>query len=151
VAVPISYLFLRRSIFIAAPVERTWQEFETFERLKAWFGTGHELTRFEPGPGGWLETDAGEWDGERLVFGGRIIDWDPPHGFTFENDWSGHGWAAPPLFTFQLSAVPGGTVVELLSHGFERVGPSGPDDLLGFENGWTMRQLEALRAIVAAG
>jgi uncharacterized protein YndB with AHSA1/START domain len=157
-ATVIGVLSVRRSIFIRASLERVWEEFTSFERMKAWFGNehmlrdgrrGHRLTRYEPGPGGYFETDAGQHkDGERLVFGGRIVVWDPPRELTFENDWYGHGWAAPPLFTIRLTPALEGTVVEIFSHGFERVGPTGADDQLGFENGWTTRQLEALREIV---
>jgi uncharacterized protein YndB with AHSA1/START domain len=156
-ATEIGVLAIRRSVHIAAPPERVWQEFTTPERFRAWFGgridlgdgrTGHEVTRFEPGLGGYVETDAGEWNHERLVFGGRIVAWDPPRELTFENDWRGHGWAASPLFTFRLTPALGGTLVELFSHGFERVGPSGRDDVLGFENGWTARHLARLREIV---
>lgn len=157
-ATEIGILSVRRSAFIAASPERVWREFTSFDRMQRWYGNGkplgdgrlsHVLTRYEPGEGGFVETDAGELDGERLVFGGRIVQWDPPHELTFENNWYGHGWTSPPLITLRLTAALGGTVVELFSHGFERVGPTGPEDQIGFEKGWTARQLEWLRAAVA--
>ena len=144
----IGLLVVRRSILIGAPPERVWQEFESFEKMRAWFGTGHELVRYEPKVGGWVETNAGEPEGEALRFVGRVTTFDPPRELTFEQDWVGHGWAAPPLITIRLTPSHGGTVVELFHHGFERVGGDAGENHRGFEGGWTVRQLEALRQIV---
>src|SRR3972149_1159637 len=141
---------VRRSIWIKATPERVWRGFETFERMKAWFGPGHALTQYEPRVGGVVETDAGELEGEKLLFRGRVTVFDPPRELTFEQDWIGHGWTAPPLITLRLSAVQGGTLVELFHHGFERVGDDPGENLRGFEGGWTLRQLEALRQLVEA-
>jgi uncharacterized protein YndB with AHSA1/START domain len=154
---PTGILAVRRSIHIAAPPERVWQEFTTFERMRAWFGSrhplgdgrlGHEVTRYEPGIAGCLEFDAGYWGEKRLVFGGKTVDWDPPREVTFELEWYGQGWLAPEHLTFRLTPALGGTVVELIVHGLERTGPTAPDDLLGAESGWTTAQLQALRRIV---
>ena len=46
--IAISQLYVRRSIFINASPERVWEEFDSLNRLAAWFGTGHRLERFEP-------------------------------------------------------------------------------------------------------
>ena len=146
----IGTLAIRRSIHINAPPERVWQEFESFERMKAWFGTGHTLTKYEPWVGGMVETDAGEWKGERLVFGGRMIVFDPPREVTWDERLVGNGWAAPPLMTIRLTPALGGTLVELFSHMLERTGPKAAEEHAGFEGGWTMLQLEALRKIVEA-
>ena len=53
----IGRLAVRRSILIKAPPERIWREFESFERMKAWFGTGHTLLKYEPRVGGWVELE----------------------------------------------------------------------------------------------
>jgi len=143
-------LAVRRSIWINATPERVWQELESFERMKLWFGTGHTLVKYEPRVGGMVETDAGELEGEALRFGGQVTVFDPPRELTFENDWFGHGWAAPSLITIRLTPALGGTVVELFHHGFERVGGDAGENHRGFEGGWTIRQLEALRQIVEA-
>src|SRR3990170_8101528 len=92
-------LAVRRSILIKAPPERVWQELESFERMKAWFGTGHALTKYEPRLGGAVETDAGQHgDGEPLRFGGRITAFDPPPGVAVEGDWFGpRRERAPPI------------------------------------------------------
>jgi uncharacterized protein YndB with AHSA1/START domain len=137
-------LVVRRSIWIDAPPERVWEEFETFETMKQWFGTGHTLVAYEPHVGGWVETDPSSVQGGPLTFAGRVTVFDPPRELTFEQDWIGHGWAAPSLITFRLTATLGGTLVELLHHGFERLGADGPENHRGFEEGWGMTQLEAL-------
>jgi uncharacterized protein YndB with AHSA1/START domain len=144
----IGTLAIRRSIHINAPPERVWQELESLERMRAWFGTGHTLTKYEPRVGGMVETDAGEWNGERLVFGGPITVFDPPREVTWEGDWYGHGWEAPALMTIRLTPALGGTLVELFSHAFERTGPNAAQEHAGFEGGWGMWHLEALRKIV---
>src|SRR3990172_12277297 len=136
--VEIGPLAVRRSIFIDAPPERVWQEFESFERMKAWFGTGHELVQYEPEVGGWVETYAGPASEEHawpLRFGGRIVVFDPPRELTFENDWFESGWDAPSLLTIRLTPALGGTLVELFHHGFERIGEQAAEMHRGFEGG----------------
>ena len=139
-ATEIGILAVRRSTFIAAQPDRVWEKFTTVERMKRWFGIGHELSRYEPSPDGYVETDS--------AFGGPIVNWEPPHELTFENRCYERDWEAPPLFTFRLTPALGGTVVELFSHSLERIGPSGPDALVAFEAGWETNHLVALREIV---
>lgn len=150
---PISPLAVRRSTWIRAEPPRVWHEFESFERMKAWFGKGHSLVAYEPRLGGYVETDAGPDHGPNdgsLRFGGKIVVFDPPREVTWENDWFGHGWQQPSLMTFRLSPFMDGTIVELFHHRFELTGESPSDNLNGFEGGWDTRHLEALRAIVEA-
>lgn len=150
---PISPLAVRRSVWIRATPDRVWEEFESFERMRAWFGKGHFLTAYEPRLGGYVETDAGSPggpSGDSLRFGGRIIVFDPPREVTWENDWFGHGWNQPSLMTFRLTPFMEGTIVELFHHRFEVTGESPSENLNGFEGGWDTRHLEALRAIVEA-
>jgi uncharacterized protein YndB with AHSA1/START domain len=144
-ATSIGPLSVRRSIWIDAAPGRVWEEFESLERMRAWFGTGHTLVNYEPRVGAEVETDAGELDGERLLFVGRVVVFDPPRELTFEQDWIGHGWKAPPLVTIRLRPLDDGTLVELFHHGFEALGPDAAEEHRGFEGGWTIRQLEALR------
>ncbi|MBA4181109.1 MAG: hypothetical protein C0506_11020 [Anaerolinea sp.] len=151
---PIGVLAVRRSILIAAPPERVWAEFTTFERMKRWFGVGHKLVAYEPRVGGIVETDASGvpegHEGEALRFRGRVVTFEPNHEVTFEQDWLGHGWVAPPYVTIRLTPALGGTLVELFHHTIERVGPSAAEDHAGFEGGWDTRHLLALRTIVEA-
>ena len=146
----IGQLAVRRSILIDAPPERVWREFETLERMQAWFGTGHRLLEYEPRVGAsvLLEVDI---EGRPMRFGGRITVFDPPRELTFEDDWiPSQGWAAPSLITIRLTAALGGTLVELFHHAIERIGEGAAEEHRGLEGGWTTRQLEALRQVVEA-
>jgi uncharacterized protein YndB with AHSA1/START domain len=145
----LSPLHIRRSIWIAASPERIWQEFETFDRMAAWFGTGHRLVRFDPGPGGRVELEIdGEWRGSSR-WGGAITVWDPPPELTFEDRWMPDlGWEGPMLLTFRLTAYNAGTLVELFIHDIEATGPGAAETHAGGEGGWTVRHLAKLKEIV---
>jgi uncharacterized protein YndB with AHSA1/START domain len=148
-AVVESLLTVRRCIFINATPTRIWREFESLERMQAWFGTGHRLLQYEPRKGGWVELEV-EAYGETLRFGGRITVFEPGRELTFEDDWlpPRNGISELVLLTLRLTPSGAGTVVELIQHGFERLGERGAEVHRGHEGGWTTRQLEALREIV---
>ena len=144
----IGQLAVRRSILINATPERVWQEFESFERMAAWWGTGHRLLTYEPRLGGRIEMEV-DIERQALRYGGEIVAFEPGCELTFEDDWMpNQGWDAPTLITIRLSEALDGTLVELFHHSFERVGADAADQHIGYEGGWTMRQLEALRAVV---
>jgi uncharacterized protein YndB with AHSA1/START domain len=154
-----SILVVRRSIHIAAAPARVWQEFESFDRMNAWWGiiigtptggeaTGQRLIRFEPRVGGRIEMEV-NIDGAPARYGGDITVFNPAQELTFENDWiPNQGWLRPTLITIRLTGALGGTLVELMHHGFERTGADGRTDHAGYEGGWGMTQLNALRDIV---
>ena len=143
-----SLLTVRRSIHIAASPERVWEEFTSFERMTAWWGTGHRLVAYEPRVGGRIEMEV-EVEGAMRRFGGSVLVLDAPRELTFEDNWFGpFAWAAPLLVTLRLSPVADGTIVEFIQHGFERLGAEAAGLHRGLEGGWTVRQLEALRRIV---
>ena len=144
-----SLLTVRRCIHINATPERVWQEFESLERMQAWFGTGHTLLQYEPRAGGWVELEV-EAYGQMMRFGGRVVTFEPPRELTFEDDWlpPRNGITEKVLLTLRLTPDATGTIVELIQHGFERLGDRGAEVHRGHEGGWTIRQLEALRAIV---
>ena len=156
-----SVLIVRRSILINAAPERVWREFETFDRMNIWWGAmvadpeagkphGQKLLAYEPRTGGHIEMQV-TFDGEPARYGGAIIIFDPACELTFENDWiPNRGWARPTYITVRLTAALGGTLVELMHHGFERVGGDVAAEHAGYEAGWGMTQLETLRAIVEA-
>jgi uncharacterized protein YndB with AHSA1/START domain len=162
----IGVLAIRRSIYIPAPPERVWREFESSERFAGWFGVlvrehdsegsertmGHRVLRYEPGAGGWAEMEV-EVDGVMRRFGGRIMVFDAPQELTFEDRWlaAPPGGEEPALITFLLTPVLEGTAVELIAHGFEGMGERGAELHRGHQAGWSMRQLEALRRAVEAG
>jgi uncharacterized protein YndB with AHSA1/START domain len=146
----VSPLSVRRSILINASPDRVWREFESFERMAAWWGTGHTLETYDPREGGHIEM-AVDVDGEPRRFGGQILVFDPPREITFEDQWIPEKeWPLPVFITLRLTPHHNGTLVELLVHGFERFGPDAAERHAGLEGGWSIRQLEALRAIIEA-
>src|SRR5262245_27966190 len=141
-------LNVRRSILINAKPERVWREFETFERMAAWWGTGHTLEVYEPREGGHIEMEV-EVEGEMRRFGGRTLVFDPPRELTFEDQWvPAREWKVPVFITLRLTEHESGTLVELLVHGFERFGAEAAERHRGLERGWSTRQLEVLRETV---
>lgn len=151
VTTKIGQLAVRRSGLINATPERIWQEFESLERMRLWFGTGHTLLRYEPRVGGEVELFIFH-EGRERHFGGPITVFDPGRELTFEIEWipNEEGWLAPPLLTIRLTPALGGTLVELFHHNIEAIGEHAAENHRGFEGGWTNMHIEALREIVEA-
>ncbi|MBI1815841.1 MAG: SRPBCC domain-containing protein [Deltaproteobacteria bacterium] len=153
-----SVLVVRRSIHITAPPERVWAEFTSFDRMNRWWGVllgtpeagtskGQRLRVYEPRAGGRVEMEV-MWDGEPVRYGGPIVVFQPGNELTFENDWiPNRGWLYPTRVTLRLTPALGGTLIELLHSGFERVGGDVGAEHAGYEAGWGMTQLNALRAL----
>jgi len=79
------------------------------------------------------------WEAKRVSYGGTIQVFEAGKELTFENNWiPNRGWAAPTFVTIRLSPALAGTLVELFHHGFEHA---------GYETGWGMTQLNALKQI----
>jgi uncharacterized protein YndB with AHSA1/START domain len=141
-------LTIRRSIHIDATPERIWREFTDQQRMARWWGTGHRLLTYEPRLGGWVEMEV-DVAGVMRRFGGKIVTFDAGRELTFEDEWLPPEADAPLLITLRLiPAAVGGTIVELIQHGFERNPTTAAEEHRGHQAGWTSRQLEALRAIV---
>ncbi len=154
-----SILVVRRSIHIKASPSLVWEEFSTFERMNRWWGltvgtpragtpNGQRLVVYEPRVGGRIEMEV-LIDGQPVRYGGPIVTWEPNRELTFECDWlPNRGWLRPTKLTIRLTPALGGTLVELLHHGFEATGENGSDEHAGYEGGWGMTQLNALRELV---
>ena len=138
---------VRRSTFIRASPTRVWEEFTSFERLKAWFGQGHALESYEPALGGRIMLSAETERGKRR-FGGEVVVFEPGRELSFSENWESDGDPAFSFITIRLTALYEGCHVELFHHGFERFGADGGIELEGHEAGWHMRHLESLRQIV---
>ncbi len=144
----IGLLNVRRSILIQASPKRVWEEFGSFERIAAWLGRGHELHVFEPRLNGRVDMSV-EIDGQRRHFGGPVLVYDPQREVSFESNWEApHAWPVPTLWTIRLTPLYDATLVEIFHHGFERLGADAADSLQGYEEGWDVRHLKALRSIV---
>lgn len=147
-ATVIGPLHVRRSILISASPAEVWRQFETPERVKAWLNLGHTLHKIELQVGGEVELSV-EIDGGTRFFGGRVLTFDVEQELTFVADWyPPHAFAVPTFWTLRLSPIYGMTQVELFHHGFERLGADAADHLQGYEQGWDVKHLTALRAIV---
>jgi uncharacterized protein YndB with AHSA1/START domain len=147
--IAIGPLHVRRSILIDASPERVWREFQSLERLAAWFGRGHQLHAFEPRLNGRVELSV-EIDGVRQRFGGSVVVYEPAREITFESNWHDAAlrWSVPSFMTLRLTPLYESTLVEIFHHGFERFGAEAADNLEGYEQGWDVKHLTALRAIV---
>ena len=156
-----SILVVRRSIHIQATPARVWEEFTSFARMNRWWGViigtpeagkpnGQRLVTYEPREGGHIEMEV-LYQGAPLRYGGKIIVFEAGEELTFECDWiPNQGWLRPTLITIRLTAALGGTLVELMHHGFEHTGESFSDEHAGYEGGWAMTQLNALKGLLQA-
>ena len=144
----ISRLNVRRSILIQASPARVWQEFRSFDSIAAWLNRGHELHTFEPMVGGRVAMSV-EIEGERRHYGGPVLIFEAEREVSFESQWEPpHNWPVPTFWTIRLTPVYDATMVEIFHHGFERLGLEAADNLQGYEDGWDVRHLKALRSIV---
>ena len=144
----IGTMFVRRSGHIQASAERIWQEFSSLDTLKAWFGVGHTLQRYEPGLNGAIDLSV-VVDGEELHFGGPICVFEPGQELSAEINWSGsNAWPAPTYWTIRLTPQYSGTQIEIIHHGFERLGKDAAGALEAYESGWENNHIKALRALV---
>ena len=132
-----------------AALERVWREFTSFESIAAWFGRGHELHTFEPRLGGRVEMSV-EIDGARRRYGGPVVVYEPAREITFESNWheAPLRWPVATFMTIRLTPLYDATLAEIFHHGFERLGIDAADNLQGYEEGWDIKHLKALRAIV---
>lgn len=149
----IGVLHVRRSILIEAPPARVWEEFETAERIEAWLGddqavNGHRIHVLEPWVDGQVDFSV-EVDDEERHFGGPVLVMEPERELSFESNWQApYELPMPTFWTFRLTPLYDGTLVELFHHGFERLGAEAADELEACEASWDSRHLEALRSVV---
>ncbi len=153
-----SPLRVRRSIHIKAPPGKVWEKFTSFKLMDSWWGfrtgdpeagtsKGQWLDKYEPRVGGRIEM-AVSWSGARVVYGGEIKVSSPGAELTFESDWiPNRGWKVPTKMTLRLTPALDGTLVEIFHYGFERTGGDVGAEHAGYEEGWGMTQLAALKRI----
>ena len=78
-----------------------------------------------------------------------MIAYDPEREISMTINWRApHAWPAPTIWTIRLSSPYEATMVEIFHHGFERLGADAADNLQGYEDGWDIKHLKTLRAIV---
>jgi len=162
-ATKIGELAVRRSIEIDAPPARVWQEFESQERMAQWYTTaggvdmGARRLGYEARVGGLFETEGLHAGVLSFLFTGRVLVFDPPRELTVEMKAVRMGddppnWPDATLVTFLLDPLPGDRCkVEIVHHAFERFGDQAQELYEGFEGGWDLAPLTALRNIVQTG
>ena len=150
----IGSLYVRRSIFIKAPARRVWQEFESFERIREWFGIGHQLHKLEPVVGGEVDLsmpndyNVNTGDDGRIHMIGNVLEFEPDHEISFRTRWQLEDQIDASLWTLRITPLYEGTSVEIFQHGFEVSGERAADQLQGHEEGWDFKHLKMLRSIV---
>ncbi|MGE0600261.1 MAG: SRPBCC domain-containing protein [Dehalococcoidia bacterium] len=141
-------MHVRRSIFIQAAPAAVWREFESFERIASWLSLGHTLHSLDLQVGGIADFSV-EIEGEHRHYGGRVLIFERERELSLESNWAApHAWPVPTLWTIRLNPLYDGTQVEIFHHGFERLGADAADNLEGYEEGWDVKHLKALRRVV---
>ncbi|WP_236778877.1 SRPBCC family protein [Agromyces seonyuensis] len=139
---------VRRSIDIAAGIDRVWAAVTQPDLIAQWFGDRCRLDSLEVGAGG-----AFGWD-DAGDFPFRIEEFDPPRAIAYR--WSNAvAGALDPLqvvdahstlFRFTLEERPGGTRLTVVETGFES--HERPDAVVeDHRQGWTS-ELDELVALV---
>jgi len=108
--IEVGKLCVRRCTLIAASPKRVWEEFESFEKLNAWFGIGHKLEKFKPGNSGIISMSV-ELEGKVRPYGGNIVVWEPESELSIEDNWYDEdmAWSQAIFITFRLSNYENGT------------------------------------------
>jgi len=141
-------LYVRRSILIQDFPDRVWNEFKTLNRIRSWLGIGQTVHQFDLMLRSEVKISV-DIDGSARYFGGVIFVLDDEREVTFESQWqSPYQWSVPTFWTIRLTPLYDATHVEIIHHGFERLGVDAAKNLQGYEEGWTVKHLKALRAIV---
>ena len=142
-------LNVRRCTLIKASPAEVWSHFETQKAMAAWFSIGHTLDEFVPGPSGKIALHVNLDSGKR-GFGGNITNWEPARRLSIADNWFDEdmAWPVDLAISFVLTETEGGTLVELLHHGFEALGDDAGNQHEMYESGWNNQHLMALKKIV---
>lgn len=139
---------VRRTIFIAADLERVWDAITKAEHIAGWFGTSAELDTLAVGAKGSVT-----WD-DYGTFALLIEELDAPYVIAYR--WSNHNTvavdpldpASSTVFRFTLEPVTGGTQLTVVETGFSTL-PDPEASLKSNREGWTS-ELDELVAYVEA-
>jgi len=106
---------LRRRQDLALPPAEAWRWLVEPEKLVLWLAREAEL---DPGPSGEIRLAGGEppWR-ER----GRTVELAPPALWVLSFERLGAGWAATTRLTLRLHPLPGGSQIDVMQDGFQRL------------------------------
>lgn len=141
-------LSVRRTIRIAAGIEKVWSAIVEPEHISRWFGQ-----TVLDGAGVGASGSIGWPDREPVPL--RVEAVDPPHMISYR--WCEHGNAAlteideehSTVFTFTLEPLPDGTQLTVVETGFENT-PDPAATLASHSEGWT-KELDKLVALLEGG
>jgi len=106
---------LRRRQELVLPPSEAWRWLVEPEKLARWLAREAEV---EPGPSGEIRLRGGEplWE-ER----GRTVELAPPVLWVLSFERLGAGWGAVTRLTLRLHPVPGGSQIDVMQDGFQRL------------------------------
>lgn len=143
---------VRRTVTIAAPIEKVWAAVTQPQHLMRWFGQRAELPELAVGARGMLGFDG---YGDYPL---RVEELDPPHAVAYR--WSNDDTTAPAdpaapdevvferstVFRFTLEAIPGGTALTVVETGFGDL--SDPSAAMESNRGGWTHEIDELVAYV---
>ena len=139
---------VRRTISIAAPIERVWAAVTQPDLISRWFGDRTTLDNVEVGASGNFQ-----WDGYG-DFPFLIEELDPPHtiAYRWAND-NTHATVLDPanstVFRFTLRPIDGGTQLTVIETGFDSL--SNPAASMEDNRGGWDSELDELVAFLESG
>jgi uncharacterized protein YndB with AHSA1/START domain len=113
---------LRRRQALTLPPEEVWRWLVEPEKLALWLA---EEVKVEPGPEGSLDLSGttprvdpppGPWREH-----GRTLDFAPPTLWVLAFERLDAGWSFTTRLTLRLSRTPGGSEIDVLQQGFQRL------------------------------
>ena len=109
---------LRRRQDLPLPPVEAWRWLVEPEKLVRWLAREAEV---EAGPAGELRLLHGEEGGPLWRERGRTVDLAPPHLWVLSFERLDAGWTAATRLTLRLHARPGGSELDVLQDGFQRL------------------------------
>lgn len=144
-------LAARISIHIDAPPQTVWERgFATQEGWRAWFNA---KTVFEPRVRGQFRIEGLHRGTYPFVFSGTVVEFEPPRRVRVTWAWDPPKYEGHTYVTFTLTPKAGGTLVEIVHDGFERLAePFRTSEHRSFSAGWTVEEdLVPLKRLVEQG
>lgn len=137
---------IRADVFVAAPIDKVWASLTESEQIGTWFGNG-EPTRIDLRPGGKIIFDHGHGDLPAVI---ETVS--KPTEFAYRWALVGPPGTEPTstnstLVGFRLARRDGGTQVDFVESGFEKITEDPEQAEKQYDNnlnGWS-RILESLR------
>ena len=106
---------LRRRQDLSLPPAEAWRWLVEPEKLALWLAREAEV---DPGPGGEMRLLGGEPPCRER---GRTVELAPPELWVLSFERLDAGWSSATRLTLRLHAMPGGSQIDVLQDGFQRL------------------------------